>query len=122
MILGSWTVSPAEQDLRLGPPRVEPGDDAEAPRHVAFRYRPMAEKTKAGEAIDAVYLAGSFNEWNTTKLKMEGPDADGFYAAKVDLPVGRHEYKFVVNGTEYHADPGNRDIVGIYGNSVVEVK
>jgi hypothetical protein len=122
MMLGSLTVSLADQDLRLGPPRVEPGKDAVSPRHVSFRYRPATDKTKSGESIEAVYLAGTFNEWNPTGQKMDGPDVDGFYSLDKELAPGRYEYKFVINGTEYHADPGNRDIAGFYGNSVVDVK
>jgi hypothetical protein len=122
MMLGSLTVSPAEQDLRLGPPRVEPGADANSPRRVTFRYRPPADTTRDGQPIEAAYLTGTFNEWNPTGRKLDGPDAEGFYTTDLELPTGRHEYKFTLNGTEYHADPGNREIVGFYGNSVIEVK
>jgi hypothetical protein len=122
MMLGSLTVSPAEQDLRLGPPRVEPGADAQSPRRVTFRYRPPDDTTLDGHPIEAAYLTGTFNEWNPTGRRMDGPNAEGFYTTELELPAGRHEYKFTLNGTEYHADPGNREIVGFYGNSLIEVK
>jgi hypothetical protein len=67
-------------------------------------------------------LAGEFTGWDPTGLKMDGPDADGFYAAEVTLPAGRHEYKFVVNGTHWRPDPGNRDDSGAYGNSVLTIE
>ena len=35
----------------------------------------------------------------------------------VDLEPGEYEYKFVVNGSEWIADPENPRVVGDYGNS-----
>ncbi len=121
MMLGSMTVSDAGQDIRLGPPQVEQHDGAS---RVHFRYRPADDNLIAAldEKIDAVYLAGSFNEWKPEGLKMDGPDADGFYTAQVDLPKGRYEYKFVVNGRQWKPDPGNREVSGEYGNSVLTVE
>jgi len=81
---------------------------------VHFRYKPPAP---AG----AVYLAGQFNQWKPDALKMDGPDGDGFYWATVALPEGRHEYKFVIDGTTWKQDPGNREQAGDYHNSVVWV-
>jgi hypothetical protein len=125
MMLGSLTTSWAEQDLRVGMPRVEPitdGGKTSRQRRVTFRYRPMAEKTRSGEPIEAVYLAGEFNEWKPDQIKMAGPDSEGFYAVKFDLTPGRYEYKFVLNGTDYRSDPGNRDWSGAYGNSILVVE
>lgn len=121
MMLGSFTVSKAEQDLTLGPPRIEPiehnGKDDPAFR-VTFRYpAPINPPTD----IEAVYLAGSFNDWNPVGQKMEGPDDGGFYTATIDLPAGRYEYKFVINGDRWKSDPGNAESVGYYGNSVLNV-
>jgi hypothetical protein len=76
---------------------------------------------RAGEAISAVTVAGTFNEWDVKADKMKGPDADGDCTGTLDLPPGEYEYKFVLNGAEYHADPGNRRMAGFYGNSVLDV-
>lgn len=54
----------------------------------------------------AVYLAGSFNDWDPRKKRMRPVDRDGLYEATVVIPRGRHEYKFVVDG-EWRADPEN---------------
>ncbi len=43
----------------------------------------------------AVYVAGTFNEWNPRKNKLTGKKC--LYSATLLLPKGRHEYKFVVN-------------------------
>lgn len=42
-----------------------------------------------------VYVAGSFNNWDAGKHKLNY--ADGTYSVSILLPPGRHEYKFVIN-------------------------
>jgi hypothetical protein len=51
-----------------------------------------------------VSVAGSFNDWNTSALPLEDPDADGVFVATVSLPRGVHEYMFVVDGV-WMTDP-----------------
>ena len=68
-----------------------------------------------------MYLAGQFNDWKPADLKMEGPDAAGNFELKRILPAGSHEYKFVIEGTKWRHDPGNRRQVGGYHNSVIEL-
>lgn len=47
-----------------------------------------------------VILTGSFNGWNETALKMmKGTDG---WTLRADLPPGRYEYKFIVDGEWYH--------------------
>lgn len=58
---------------------------------------------RAPEA-QAVHLAGTFNEWNTGSTPLT-KGADGNWAVSVDLPPGRHEFKFVVDG-EWCCEPG----------------
>ncbi len=71
-----------------------------------------------GEATTVV-LTGSFNEWNTRKVKMS-KEPSGWYA-DVYLRDGTHTYKFIVDGNWIH-DPENPnrlpDGLGKY-NSVV---
>jgi len=116
MMIGTFTLSPADQDLTLGPPRVEPLADNKYRVH--FRYR----SNQPSEAIEAVYLAGSFNDWQRDRLAMEGPDDQGWYRTQVELDRGTYEYKFVLNGKTWRADPGNGHTIPPYGNSVVEVE
>lgn len=101
-----------EQDLRLGGPKVRPAAADEY--EVEFSYRPKAK-------AEAVYLAGTFNEWKPTDLKMEGPDATGAYIAKLKLKAGVHEYKFVIDGKTFRADPGNAETAGQFANSVLKI-
>ena len=69
----------------------------------------------------AVYVAGSFNQWDPTVCRLKDNPRSGIYVAKLSVPAGRHEYKFVVNG-QWCADPAAPDTVPDgYGsmNSVV---
>ncbi len=82
------------------------------PNGVEFSiYAPYAE---------SVYIAGDFNNWNTSQLPLK-KDELGVWKRVIYLPPGRYEYKFIVDG-EYVADPMNPTTAGAYGNSVIWVK
>lgn len=77
-----------------------------------------------------VCVAGTFNDWSPTATPLTRR-ADGTWAVHLDLPPGRHEYKFVVDGewccepgceTAYHGCP--KCVPNPFGtmNRVVEVK
>jgi len=51
----------------------------------------------------SVRVAGSFNDWNPVATEM-CPDGDGRWAKEMVLPLGIHEYLFVVDG-EWVEDP-----------------
>jgi len=112
MMVGTMAISLAEQDLSQGPPVVKSLDGGEY--EVSFAYRPRAK-------VDAVYVAGTFNDWKPTGLRMDGPDAAGRYTAQVRLQAGNHEYKFVLDGENWRSDPGNPNQVGFYHNSLLRV-
>lgn len=70
-----------------------------------------------------VFLAGTFNDWDTTATQM-GLDGFGAWVTDLSLPPGRYEYLFVVDG-KWFCDPEVRDYVpNPFGacNSVVQVK
>ncbi len=54
---------------------------------------------------DTVELLGTFNNWKTGDIVLDGPDASGHWTATVELPEGRHEYIFLVDGERWLADP-----------------
>jgi peroxiredoxin len=112
MMVGSFSMSLAEQDLRLGPPQVKPRGDGKY--DVRFLYKPA-------RPVSAVYLAGEFNEWKPDGLTMDGPDGEGFFSKTLALDKGRYEYKFVLDGKTWRHDPGNREQSGFYKNSVAWV-
>jgi hypothetical protein len=66
----------------------------------------------------SVSLAGDFNGWNMNAEPLT-QDEDGVWRVVVDLGPGEHAYKFVVNGSEWIADPENPMVVGDFGNSGV---
>jgi 1,4-alpha-glucan branching enzyme len=72
---------------------------------------------------DGLFVAGDFNDWNTsaTPLKRQ---KDGTWAATVSLAPGAYRYRYVDNGNSWHNDPGaDRYEPSGFGedNSVVEV-
>lgn len=54
---------------------------------------------------DQVELLGTFNNWKMGDIVLIGPDASGHWTATVELPEGRHEYIFLVDGERWMADP-----------------
>jgi glycosidase len=65
---------------------------------VTFRYQPVIG------GVDRVSVAGSFNGWNAAANPLADADKDGVWEAILDLPAGRVEYKFVVNGDQWFTD------------------
>jgi hypothetical protein len=78
------------------------------------------EFTYSDPAAFSVSLAGSFNNWDSNAHPMT-KDAEGTWRVVMALAPGKHEYKFVVNGGTWMADPDNPKVVGDYGNSEVEL-
>ena len=54
---------------------------------------------------DQVELLGTFNDWTSGDIVLNGPDESGLWTATVELPEGRHEYMFLVDGEQWWADP-----------------
>lgn len=69
-------------------------------RKVLRRTRFSCRAPDAGK----VFLAGTFNGWkpDATPLTNHG---DGTWSVHVDLPLGRHEFKFVVDSA-WCCEPG----------------
>ena len=70
------------------------------------------ERVKGGvrfvlEAKNAkrVAIVGSFNQWDSEKDVLSGPDSDGMWNITILLPEGRYEYLFLINGEEWVLDP-----------------
>ncbi|HOW97651.1 MAG TPA: isoamylase early set domain-containing protein [Kiritimatiellia bacterium] len=55
---------------------------------------------------ERVELVGDFNNWTAGTIQLQGPDASGHWTTDVELPEGRYEYQFLVNGTTWVTDPG----------------
>lgn len=91
----------------------------------------IRDKKKSGELTfvchanpkaKSVYLAGSFNGWEPAKQRMV-KSRDGTFRAKVKLPPGKYEYKFIADGVWVDDSDAEIKEVNQFGttNSVVEI-
>ncbi|MCX7800177.1 MAG: alpha-amylase family glycosyl hydrolase [Fimbriimonadales bacterium] len=61
----------------------------------------------AAEPVESVAVAGSFNGWSRDANPLR-PDADRrVWRIALSLPIGRHSYKFVLDGRRWVRDPAN---------------
>jgi 1,4-alpha-glucan branching enzyme len=79
----------------------------------AVNFLCMAPKAKA------VFLAGSFNNWDVHATAMKR-QPDGGWHAQVALPHGHHQYLFVIDGVA-HLDPRAQGKVRLSDDSVVSM-
>ena len=76
----------------------------EKPAKKCAAKAPKAEKkTRVTFSVRAeigskVFLAGSFNDWDPTAKQMEDKKGTGEYTCCMNLPKGKYEYKFVIDG------------------------
>jgi hypothetical protein len=80
---------------------------------VLFRVKPATD-------VKSVALAGTFNDWKAD-TPLAGPDMEGYFSTRLTLKAGVYEYKFVVNGKTWLADPTNYRTKAPDGNSVLMV-
>ena len=55
---------------------------------------------------NSVQIAGDFNNWQPTKTPLVKVGGDGVWQTKIKLPMGKHRYRFVVDG-KWQQDPYN---------------
>ena len=60
----------------------------------------------AGPGHEAVFLAGSFNDWDPARKRLVDEDNSGIFRGYVMLAPGEYEYKFIVDG-EWRIDEDN---------------
>ena len=56
---------------------------------------------------EEVILAGTFNNWNEEECRMVFNETKGQREFPVHLPIGKHLYKFIVDGI-WMTDPENQ--------------
>jgi hypothetical protein len=88
------------------------GGTAKAPDGIEFSYTDPAASTLS--------VAGSFNNWDSNASPMTKGD-DGVWTVVIPLAPDTYEYKFVVNSSDWVADPDNPKLVGDYGNSEITI-
>ena len=69
-----------------------------------------------------VSVAGTFNDWEPAAIKL-GYNSNGVYTTMVLLPLGRYEYKYVVNGEWRNGADGSEQTPNAFGtaNNVLHV-
>ena len=77
---------------------------AAAPKNTRVTFSVRAE------VGSKVFLAGCFNGWDPTAKQMTDKEGNGTFTCSLNLPKGKYEYKFVINGT-WCADPECTDWV-----------
>ena len=96
-------VSPDDEGKRRGHMR-----NTEVTEWVVFHFHapPGAE----------IYVAGTFNNWDAAAIHL-GDDGKGTYTAAVLLPLGRYEYKFIVNGDWRNGPDGGEQVPNAFGTT-----
>lgn len=132
-----WLVEPREVRLRVRPWMLGPALLAAAA--VAFLLTrpddpgPRAQATPADSVFvrfvlyapgaSQVALAGTFNEWDASAIRLVPGSDTGVWTTTVALPVGQHQYAFVIDGERWVADPAAPRVDDGFGraNSVMAV-
>jgi hypothetical protein len=70
-----------------------------------------------------VAVAGTFNQWDQTAAPLVPAGTGGVWSTTLALPVGQHQYAFVVDGRRWVADPAAPAVDDGFGrrNSVLAV-
>ncbi len=70
-----------------------------------------------------VALAGTFNQWDQSAAPLVPAGTSGVWTTTLALPVGQHQYAFVVDGERWVVDPGAPSVDDGFGrrNSLVSV-
>lgn len=70
-----------------------------------------------------VAVAGTFNQWDLNAAPLARAGSSGVWTTTLALPVGQHQYAFVVDGQRWVADPAAPAIDDGFGrrNSMVAV-
>ncbi len=135
-----WFVEPRDLELRL---RMRPwmvGALAAAAVAALFvwpRTPPVQPAPVRTASRDSVYVrfvlyapgatrvsvAGTFNQWNPDAAPLVLAGTTGVWTTTLVLPVGQHQYAFVVDGRRWIADPAAPTVDDGFGqrNSVVAV-
>ena len=117
------TTSPqllAPSSSQHAPP--SPGTSSEAPKPLAVT--PVRVRFQVYEPhARHVTLAGEFNQWNPDAAPMQ-PHDDGHWSITLELPPGRHHYKFVIDEQRLPDLTAPENVPNEHGtlNSLIDVR
>ncbi len=94
VVAGTWEL--ARRDASMSRDRVVEGWE-EPVKLVQFVF--------VAPSARSVALVGDFNGWDTHATPMQRKAAPGVWSVSLPLPVGRHQYAFVINETDWAPDP-----------------
>ncbi len=84
---------------KAAPKKAAPKTVAVPKKAAASEARKRVVFTLAADVGSEVYVAGDFNNWDSSGKKLVDKKNDGVYSAALTLAPGEYEYKFVINGT-----------------------
>jgi hypothetical protein len=127
-----WLVTPRELRIRFRPWLLGPALAAAAVL-VLMLAKPQPPVPTANVVFvrfmlhapgaKSVSVAGTFNQWDQNAAPLIPAGTDGVWTTTLALPVGQHQYAFVVDGRRWVADPAAPGVDDGFGrrNSVVAV-
>jgi 1,4-alpha-glucan branching enzyme len=70
---------------------------------------------------DSVSVIGTFSDWQPVPMTFDA--AHGAWSVSLPVPVGNHQYQYVLNGTTHVTDPRAPQANGDFGspNSVLTI-
>ena len=134
-----WLKAPRELELRV---RVRPwavcgGVLAAAAGLALLLIRPPVQAPTRAPSLDSVFVrfvlyapgatrvtvAGTFNQWDPNAAPLVPAGTSGVWTATLALPVGQHQYAFVVDRRRWMQDPAAPAVDDGFGrrNSLVAV-
>jgi hypothetical protein len=122
-----WTVwagalaAAAALALLLGRPTPQPVPGAQA--RSGMRDSVLVRFVLYAPGAHRVAVAGTFNQWDRGAAPLVPAGRSGVWTTTLALPVGQHQYAFVVDGARWVVDPGAPAVDDGFGrrNSVVAV-
>jgi hypothetical protein len=122
-----WTVwagalaAAAALALLLGRPTPQPVPGAQA--RSGMRDSVLVRFVLYAPGAHRVAVAGTFNQWDRGAAPLVPAGRSGVWTTTLALPVGQHQYAFVVDGARWVADPGAPAVDDGFGrrNSIVAV-
>jgi len=128
-----WLTGPREVAIRV---RVRPwlAGLAVAAAIMLLLVRPGAQAVRGPAPVSVrvifyapgartVSLVGTFNQWDSHAAPLARTAAAGVWTTTLALPLGQHQYAFLVDGDQWVTDPGAPTVDDGFGqrNSVVAV-
>ena len=100
-----------------------PPRDAGLPARVASYDSVYVRFVLYAPGAQRVTVAGTFNQWDQNAAPLRPAGTNGVWATTLAVPIGQHQYAFIVDGERWVADPRAPAVDDGFGrrNSVVAV-